>query len=343
VRGGDRNHLVFYEPNVIFNDGTDTQLPKFDDTKLGMSWHNYCLVGDVSGSGGGGGCGTMEGLVFQNALKRSQSTGDTQLLTEFGATDDLDTLRRIAAASDEYMVGWQYWHYCGCNDPTTQGPGETQAIVKDPSKPPEGDNLKTEKLNVLVRPYPQLVVGTPTSWKFDADKKVFTLEYSTKRADGGTFAGHPLTEVFVPKRQYASGYSVQVQGAGVASGPGAQVLELQACPCARALKLRVAASGPNVSDCAAGSVAGLTIHVPQLKLSVRPRRAHRGRMSTFRFKVKSGRFAVRGARVRFAGHSARTDARGRARMRVRLERLGARRAVSWKTYRRGATRVRVVP
>src|SRR4051812_46560242 len=177
LRKGDQHHLAFYEPNVIFNDRADTQLPTFDDKQLGMSWHNYCLVGDVSGSGGGGGsaCGTEEGLVFANALKRSQATGDTQLLTEFGATDDLDTLRRISAAADDYMVGWQYWAYCGCSDPTTQGPGDTQAIVKDPAKAPEGDNLKTEKLGVLVRPYPQLVAGTPTSWKFDADAKTFAL------------------------------------------------------------------------------------------------------------------------------------------------------------------------
>jgi endoglycosylceramidase len=345
VRGGDKNHLVFYEPNVIFNDGADTQLPKFDDDKLGMSWHNYCLVGDVSGSGGGGGggCGTMEGLVFQNALKRSEATADTQLLTEFGATDDLDTLRRITAASDDYMVGWQYWHYCGCNDPTTQGPGETQAIVKDPAKPPEGDNLKSEKLGVLVRPYPQLIAGTPASWKFDADKKAFELEYSTQRADGGTFAGHPLTEVFVPKRHYPGGYSVRVQGAGVASGPGAQLLELQACPGARTAKLEVSPSGPNVSDCAAGAVAGLKISVPRLHLAVSPRRVHRGRMTTFTFRVKAGRFAVRGACVRLAGRSARTDARGRARIRVRLMRPGMRRAAAWnRTYRQGAAHVRVV-
>src|SRR3954469_1420924 len=46
VREGDSRHLVFYEPNVLFNDGADTQLPKLDDGRLGMSWHNYCLVGD---------------------------------------------------------------------------------------------------------------------------------------------------------------------------------------------------------------------------------------------------------------------------------------------------------
>jgi hypothetical protein len=197
---------------------------------------------------------------------------------------------------------------------------------------------------VLVRPYPQLVAGTPVSWKFDAAKKAFDLTYSTTRAGGGTFAGHPVTEVFVPKRQYPSGYGVRVQGAGVASGPGEQVLELQACPGAKTVKLEVSASGANVSDCAAGSVAGQTFRVPQLQLSVKPRRVHRRRATTFTFRVHSGRFAVRGARVRFAGHSARTDARGRVRMRVLLRRTGMRRAITWKrTYRHGATRIRVLP
>jgi endoglycosylceramidase len=345
VRAADKGHLVFYEPNVIFNDGADTQLPKFDDDRLGMSWHNYCLVGDVSGSGGGGGgaCGTEEGLVFENAKKRSDATKDTQLLTEFGATDDLDTLRRVATASDQYMVGWQYWHYCGCNDPTTQGPGETQAIVKDPAKPPEGDNLKSAKLGVLVRPYPQLVAGTPKNWKFDADKKVFELEYSTQRANGGTFAGRPLTEVFVPKRQYPNGYGVTVRGAGVASAAGAQTLTLRACPGAKAVKVTVAAGAPNVADCSAASVAGVRTQVPKLRVSVKPRRAKRGRATTFTFRVAAGRFAVHGARVRFAGRNARTDSHGRARIRLRLRRVGMRSAIAWKrTYRHGATRVRVV-
>ena len=345
VRAADKGHLAFYEPNVLFNDGADTQLPKFDDNRLGMSWHNYCLVGDVSGSGGGGGgaCGTEEGLVFQNAKKRSDATSDTQLLTEFGATDDLDTLRRIATASDQYMVGWQYWAYCGCADPTTQGPGDTQAIVKDPSKPPEGDNLKTEKLAVLVRPYPQLVAGTPKSWKFDADKKVFELTYSTQRADGGTFAGRPLTEVFAPQIQYPKGYGVTVTGAGVASAPAAQTLTLRACPGAKEVKLTVAPGAPNVVDCSASPVAGVKTQLPKLRVTVKPRRARRGRTTTFTFRVTQGRFAVHGARVRFAGHNLRTDARGRARKRVRLRRAGARRAIAWKrTYRHGSARVRVV-
>src|SRR3954471_18252295 len=245
IRAGDARHLTWYEPVSIFNDGADTNLPKFDDAHLGMSWHNYCVAGDVSGSGGGGGegCGATERVVFQNAAKHSQTTGDANLLTEFGATDDFDTLRRIINRADEFMDGWQYWAYCGCSDPTTQGPGETQAIVKDPAKPPAGDNLKSAKLDVLVRPYPQLIAGTPKSWSYDEGTKDFKLDYTTARAGGGAFSGRPTTEVFVPARQYPSGYAARVEGAAIASAPGAEVLQLQACPGASEVKVTVTRGG----------------------------------------------------------------------------------------------------
>ena len=89
-------------------------------------------------------------------------------------------------------------------------------------------------------------------------------------------------------------------------------------------------------------MAGVKAGLAQLKLSVRPRRAHAGRVTTFTFRVSAGRLAVRDVRIRFAGHSVRTDASGRAKIRVRLKRRGLRRAVAWKrTFRGDATRVRV--
>jgi endoglycosylceramidase len=340
LRQADTRHIVFYEPAVTFNFGGGTSLPDLDPP-VAMSWHDYCL-GPTSG-GGAAACAQAERLPFENAQGRSASTGDPTLVTEFGATDDLTDIKRIADYADEFKLGWQYWHYCGCSDPTTQGPGETQAIVKDPAKPPTGGNVKSEKLAALVRPYPQLVAGTPSTWKFDAGKKTFDLEYSTARAGGGAFAGRPLSEVFVPKRQYPGGYSVQAQGAGVASAAGAQVLELRACPGAKAVTVHVMPSGPNSADCSASAVAGLKLRLAKLRVSVTPRRVRRGRPATFTFRVKQGRFAVHGARVRFAGHSARTNSRGQARIRVRLRRPGLRRALVWKrTYRHGATVVRVL-
>ena len=123
-----------------------------------------------------------------NADKQADETGDVLLLTEFGATDDLEAIARVVRLADNHMVSWQEWHYCDCADPTTSGPG-VQSLVVDPSKPPRGDNVKRDKLAVLARPYPRAVAGTPRSYGFDPVSKRFDLVYSTRRARGAGSAG----------------------------------------------------------------------------------------------------------------------------------------------------------
>jgi endoglycosylceramidase len=154
-------------------------------------------------------------LVFDNADKQARQTGSALLLSEFGATDENDVNERIVEASDDHMVSWQSWHYCGCDDPTTQaGAGSpTQAIVLDPAKPLRGRNLKHKKLRVLARPYPHAVAGTPIRFGFDSETRRFELAYSTKRPSGrGRFA-RGLTDVFVPRLHYRRGYRVKAKGA----------------------------------------------------------------------------------------------------------------------------------
>jgi endoglycosylceramidase len=165
-------------------------------------------------------------MVFANADKQAEETGDVPLLTEFGATDDLETLGRIVRLADAHMVGWQYWHYCGCDDPTTQGPG-VQALVLDPKQPPHGENVKRQKLRLLARPYPRAVAGTPKEFGFDPDSGEFTLTYSAKAPGQATLRRGLDTEVFVPKINYPHGYAVEVKGAEVVSAPGARVLRLE--------------------------------------------------------------------------------------------------------------------
>ena len=78
----------------------------------------------------------------------------------------------------------------------------------------------------------------------------------------------------------------------------------------------------------AGCPAAGTIR-PRLRVSVRPRRVSAGRSVRMRVRVRArrgGRLrAVRGALVRTGGRRARTDRRGRATLRVRYRRRGARR------------------
>jgi endoglycosylceramidase len=348
IRTVDRDSLIWYEPNVLFNSGADTQLPDLGDDKLGFSWHDYCLVG--SGTGGdtsdpvrGGGCGTLESLPFQNSEKHIAATGDTVMVTEFGATMDLAAIKRVVDGADKFMQSWQWWHYCPCNDPTTAGPGETQAIVNDPSKPPAGGNVQSPKMNVLVRPYPQLTAGTPSKWGFDEKTKSFEFTYSTERAGGGALPAEALTEVFVPERQYPDGYRVQAQGAAVVSR--GRVLELAPCAGAKTVTLKVLTEGDEAVGCAA-AVKG--VRVPAIRLTVSPLRVRAGRTVRYRFRatavVGGRRVGVAGARLRFRSRNLRTDRLGRATVRRRIAKPGRYRAHVWKrSFRRGAALVRVVP
>jgi len=172
------------------------------------------------------------------------------MLTEFGATDDLATIRRDVEQADRHMVSWQYWHYCECDDPTTTGSG-TQAIVIDPSQPPSGSNVKEAKLDVLAEPYPQLIAGTPHSYDFDDATREFELSYSTKGPGGKNFARRQKkrakrsktkprqTQIFLGHRHYPKGYRVSVDGGGIASKPNARLLKVVACPRRRKITVSV--------------------------------------------------------------------------------------------------------
>jgi len=223
IRKGDTAHLVFYEPFVLFNFGGGTTLGPFGDKKLGMSFHDYCL----QASSGQQACDTQDDLVFQHADAQVQRTGDTLLLTEFGATRAKDILTGAVQRADKFMDGWLEWAYCGCQDPTTSGPGDEQALVYDTTKAPKGKNLDTGKLAILTRPHPESVSGTPTSYGYDAASRTFTLKFTTKRADGkGSFGKGAVTEVLVPRRDYPKGYVAKVTGATVRSAKNALRLVL---------------------------------------------------------------------------------------------------------------------
>ena len=227
IREVDKRHLVFYEPWVLFNFGAGTTVGPFDDDKLAMSFHAYCLSAGSSDSNDG--CDTFDDMVAANADAHAERTGDAILLTEFGATQAPDILSAMVERYERHMVGWQHWHYCTCDDPTTTGTGDKQALVKDPAKPPSGENLQTGALEILSRPHPSVVAGTPLSYDFDAEAGTFVLKWTTARASGkGAFGPKAVTEIRVPRRQYPKGYRVTAKGARVLSKRNAPVLRLAA-------------------------------------------------------------------------------------------------------------------
>jgi endoglycosylceramidase len=255
IRQADPDTLAWYAPLLTFDFGADTSHGDTGDAHAGFAFNMYCLaslgdsVADL-GPATGPECETGYGLTLDNADQQSVETGDALLMTEFAATNKLDTVKRVEDLADEHMISWEQWHYCACDDPTTSGPG-IQAVVGDAAQPPTGANVDEAKLLASSRPYPQAVAGTPQSFGFNYDTKEFHLDYSTSHADGsGNFAAGSQTEIFVPSLHYPDGYAVDVQGAQVTSAPGASLLTLESCG-TDPVTVRVTPSGGPSQSCPA--------------------------------------------------------------------------------------------
>ena len=236
IREVDRTHMVWQEPNVIFNFGPETHLPKIGSNS-GFSFHDYCLDNRAPA------CPTTEAQVFDNADAQAEETGRALMLTEFGATNEHPRIEHIVDLADEHMVSWMWWAYCGCDDPTTSGPGNLQAIVKDPAKPPHGSNVLHRKLALIDRPYPQVVAGTPTSFGYDRGANMFHLAYRTKAPNGKRLPRRLTTRIYVPRSHYPDRYWVRARGATVTYSVRGKYLFLRRKPGARQVHLKLG-SGP---------------------------------------------------------------------------------------------------
>jgi endoglycosylceramidase len=219
VRSVDTRRLLWVEPQVLFNDGSQTTLTSLGDANVGLSFHHYCTTASFTHSSGGTAgpdCPAQGELVFGHADTVTAHNGWTSLLTEFGASDDLTDIATLTRLADEHLVGWQYWHYKEWADPTTesQGSGGQGMFTKDSDL----TTLKQAKADLLIRPFARAVAGVPTSMSFEPKTRTFLMSYRSARG---------LTEVFLPARQYRHGYVVVVHGATVASKAGAQLLLLR--------------------------------------------------------------------------------------------------------------------
>ncbi len=233
VRRVDADVPLYYEPNSLFNDGIPTYV-RPTGTNLGFSFHDYCLTSVVGSSAGPIGdliCNATDTLTWQNAENQLAVTGATPLLTEFGATTIQATLTGLVDRAAQHRIGWMYWAYCGCDDPTTTGPGTEQALVYDPAQPPTGTNVDRAKLKALAVPHPSLVAGTPTAYAYNRTSRVFTAGWSTARvAGGGAFGAGARTLIATPAIAYPQGYTVQVSGGQVVSAPDADQLVIAQSP-----------------------------------------------------------------------------------------------------------------
>lgn len=227
IRHVDPQHLIWYEPNTLFDWGLPTQLPKFTDTRLGMAFHDYCPPDKCE-----------RYAQLRNAVQRSDATGDAIMLTEFWSISP--DAAGVTDAADTQLMSWSVWAYCGCGDPTGSTPPEAEGLIRDPRHAPSGDNVDQSKLQVLARPYPHVIAGTPRLLTFDRNTRSFVFEYTTARADGaGSFATNACTQIVVPQVQYPGGYKAEATGARVVSAAGAGVLSVRATGATSQITIRI--------------------------------------------------------------------------------------------------------
>ncbi len=215
VRAADTEHFAFFEPQQLFDFGAPSAMTAESDPALGLSWHDYCSVTLTAGTGLPElpDCLIIEPRTMSNADAQIAALGATSLMTEFGATDDITDIGRVAGLADQHLVGWTYWAYKNSGDPTG---GSVEGLFSDDS---DLSTLKPAKADVLIRPYARAIAGTPQAMSFDGASKQFNLSYTPRAATAPT-------EIFVPARHYPKGYRVTVQGGQVTSAANATVLTI---------------------------------------------------------------------------------------------------------------------
>ncbi len=242
IREVDQDNLVWYAPWLVFDFGADTSLADTGDENAGFAFNMYCLGDAIPGGGGGASCDTGYDLTLANAEAQTEETGDALLMTEYAATQDIETITRVTELADQAMIGWQQWHYCDCDDPDHDRHRSPVARLQTRRKPPRGENLSREKLAISSRPYPRAVAGTPLGYEFNPETREFSMSYSVRGPDGKKLPRKVRTEIFMPPAHYRDGYSVTADGAR--SHAGKRVIRLKRVRGASEVTVEVSPEAP---------------------------------------------------------------------------------------------------
>jgi endoglycosylceramidase len=199
IREVDEDTWLFFEPRYgAPGNGSPSFLPALTDPRRGedrlvYAPHLYSVRAEASGSYAESD-DTVASWEANRALEL-ETLRAPLVMGEWGfdlGTKDADRyMRDVLDMADRALASWAYWSY----DLGSWGP-----VL--------GDGSDAWSVDLLTRPYPRAVAGTPVAFGFDPDTRVFTLEVA--RREGVTGA----TEVHVPKaRLYPEGYAVEVSDA----------------------------------------------------------------------------------------------------------------------------------
>ncbi|MEU0540002.1 cellulase family glycosylhydrolase [Nocardia sp. NPDC005978] len=212
VRARNGDIMVFWEPNVTWNETMPTNLgknPPITAPQIAFAPHDYCIPSQLAIYLGlpaflRGLCPVQQDKTWGNIDSFTARTDLPTLVTEFGDGDPT-VLRNTLKRADERFIGWQYWHYS-----SRFGAGG-----------PRPDPFLGDIGRELVRTYPRATAGTPGRMIFDPADGDFAYRY-TPRALAAP------TEIYVSDLHYPGGYEVRVDGGTVTSAPGARLVTVTA-------------------------------------------------------------------------------------------------------------------
>lgn len=217
MHAADPRHPVFYEDFLTAAFGYPATIQGFLRRGEGLSYHVYCphpLRSERS-------CDDLEREALEGSVTLARATGAAPLLTEFGATDDLAVVGRIAALADATGQSWHYWQYKTYSDPTTSARTSPGASADAESIVDENGAVKADKLRVLARAFPERIAGRRARWSFDPATGAFDLRYRARRR-GRSVVALPVAV------HYARGYRVRLKGARRVSRRNARRLVVRA-------------------------------------------------------------------------------------------------------------------
>jgi endoglycosylceramidase len=191
VRHEAPHWLAFLEPAASRNFGVATRLVPRRHENVVYSPHSYDIAAE---SGNGFDARRASQLLSQarTLAREARKLGAALWIGEYGG---MPAKRGIAAymnaqyaAFGAVAAGSMYWNYTR---------DESYGMLH------EDGREKAALLAALVRPYPERIPGTPRSYSFDPDSRVFELRFDP-------VAGVPAPAVIsVPERVYPNGYAVE--------------------------------------------------------------------------------------------------------------------------------------
>jgi endoglycosylceramidase len=202
--------IAFLEPGATRNAGVATKLSAFDFPDVVYAPHAY----DSLAESGAGFDASRRDALIENAAKlrkEADKLGAALWIGEYGGSASAPGIAEYMDAQYDAFAavaaGSMYWSY---------DRDEGYGLLN-----PDG-TVKEVLASTVVRPYPDRVAGTPTSWSWDETSSTFTFSYEPD----ATLA--LPTEISVPPRSYPNGYSVACDGCETARASG--VLRVLSAP-----------------------------------------------------------------------------------------------------------------